>query len=123
MTSKTRESAVRTPVGVAIIIPRPGLPSLELPPHIDVRTGVTLQEVLQTLEPLASSLEVLNLSGNELGGAITADVAVFNKLKKLELSDMNLNGGPLSIRSERFIIRVDVFPFWQDNCPRNSANL
>ena len=42
--------------------------------------------MLQTLEPLASSLEVLNLSGNELGGAITANVAVFKKLKKLDLS-------------------------------------
>ena len=71
MTSKTRErSAVRTPVGVAIIIPRPRQPSLELPPYIDVRTGVTLQEVLQTLAPLASSLKVLNLVGNKLRGKI-----------------------------------------------------
>ena len=75
---------------------------MELPPYVDVRTGVTLQEVLQTLEPLASSLEVLNLSGNELGGAITADVAVFKKLKKLELSDMGLDGKIGSTRTERF---------------------
>ena len=78
---------------------------MELPPYIDVRTGVTLQEVLQTLEPLASSLEALNLSGNELGGAITADVAVFKKLKKLDLSSTGLDGKLLSTRSERLNLR------------------
>ena len=57
--------------------------------------------MLQTLEPLASSLEVLNLSRNKLGGAITADVAVFNKLKKLDLSSTGLDGKLLSTRSER----------------------
>ena len=58
--------------------------------------------MLQTLEPLAPSLEVVNLSGNELGGAITADVAVFKKLKKLDLSSTGLDGKLLSTRSERF---------------------
>ena len=48
----------------------------------------------------------------ELGDSVT----------KIDLSDHNLRG-ELSIRSERFIFRVDVFPFWQDNCPRNSENL
>ena len=88
MTSKTRESAVRTPVGVAIN----GQPSLKLPPYVDVRTGVTLQEVLQILAPLASSLGVLNLSSNQLGGTITADVMVYTKLKKLILHNMGLEG-------------------------------
>ena len=58
--------------------------------------------MLQTLEPLASSLEVLIISGNELGGAITADdVAVFNKLKELEMACCGLDGKLRSIRSER----------------------
>ena len=64
-------------------------------------TGPPLPEALKLLAPLAN-LEVLSLSGNELGGAITADVAVFNKLKNLYLSNMNLIGESLSIRPERF---------------------
>ena len=63
--------------------------------------GPPLPEALRLLAPLAN-LKVLSLSDNELGGAITADVAVFKKLKALDLSDMNLNGELLGIRTERF---------------------
>ena len=63
--------------------------------------GVTLQELLPRLTPLASRLEVLDLSDNQLGGTITNDITVFSKLKKLNMSNMGLDGKPLSIRSER----------------------
>jgi hypothetical protein len=32
------------------------------------------------------------LSNSRLGGKIPADIAVFKKLKKLDMSDMNLEG-------------------------------
>ena len=78
---------------VEIIPSRPtGQPSLKLPPSFDVHTGVTLQKTLQILAPLASSLEVLKLGGNKLGGSSPADVAVFTNLKELGMSDMDLEG-------------------------------
>ena len=57
--------------------------------------------MLPRLTPLASSLEVLDLSGNKIGGTITDGIAVFSKLKKLDMSKMGLDGKPLSIQSER----------------------
>ena len=39
-----------------------------------------------------------------MGGTITSDVAVFTKLKKLELHDMELDGKIGSTRPERFRI-------------------
>ena len=63
--------------------------------------GPPLPEALKLLAPLAN-LEELSLGGNALGGTITADVAVFKKLKKLDLSRMILGGKPLSIHIERF---------------------
>ena len=48
------------------------------------------------------NLEELSLCGNQLGVEIPVDVAVFNKLKTLDLSFMGLDGKPLSTRSERF---------------------
>ena len=63
--------------------------------------GPPLPEALKLLAPLAN-LEELSLGGNALGGTITADVAVFKKLKKLDLSSMILGGKPLSIHIERF---------------------
>ena len=51
------------------------------------------------LSPLAK-LEELSLSGNELGGVIPTDVAVFTNLKTLDLSEMGLEG-ELSTRTER----------------------
>ena len=55
--------------------------------------GVPLNEVLRRLaKGGASSLEVLNLQGNELGGTISSDIEMFIKLKTLDLSDMGLDG-------------------------------
>ena len=61
-------------------------------------TGPPLPEALKLLAPL-TNLEVLSLSNNKLGGAITADVAVFANLKELGLYNVGLDGKPLSIRS------------------------
>ena len=52
-------------------------------------SGRTLPETLKLLAPLAN-LEALSLSGSKLGGTITAEVAAFTKVKKLELSRMGL---------------------------------
>ena len=67
------------------------------------RAGTPLHETIKLLSPLAN-LEELDLSGNTLGGKITADVAVFTKLKRLALNYMGLDGKLLSFRSERFIL-------------------
>ena len=77
---------------------------------------------------LSTSLEVLTLgeydnNTNKFTGGIPSEWGALTNLKSLKIVACGLDGKPLSIRSERFIIRVDVFPFWQDNCPRNSANL
>ena len=53
--------------------------------------GPPLQETIKLLSPLIE-LEELNLGFNKLGGTITADVAVFSKLKKLSLYKMGLGG-------------------------------
>ena len=53
--------------------------------------GPPLQETFKLLSPL-TELEELNLGGNKLGGTITADVAVFNKLKRLSLWSLGLDG-------------------------------
>ena len=55
------------------------------------------------LSPLAN-LEVLTLSGNELGGSFTAKVAAFTKLKELRMVDMGLDGKSLRTRSERVML-------------------
>ena len=57
--------------------------------------GPPLPETLRLLAPLASKLEKLNLSGNELGGTITEDIAAFSKLTYLGLVDMGLEGACL----------------------------
>ena len=64
-------------------------------------TGPPLPETLKLLAPLAN-LEELSLTGNELGGTITADVIVLANLKELNLASMGLDGKSLSTRSERF---------------------
>ena len=60
-------------------------------------TGMPLHEVLASLAKRgASNLEVLDLSGNKLGGTITSDIIVilmhFTKLRTLNLSSMGLGG-------------------------------
>ena len=54
--------------------------------------GPPLPETLRLLTPLASNLEKLDLSNNELGGAITEDIAAFTKLTDLRLARMGLEG-------------------------------
>ena len=44
------------------------------------------------LLPLAPTLETLSLSGNELGGTITDDIASFKKLNYLAIRGMGLKG-------------------------------
>ena len=44
------------------------------------------------LKPLAPTLEMLDLTGNALGGTITDDIAAFTKLTELTLSGMDLKG-------------------------------
>ena len=56
------------------------------------RTGPSLPETFKLLTPLASTLEVLSLGGNPLGGTITGDVSVFSKLTELALHQMGLEG-------------------------------
>jgi len=67
-----------------------------------------------------TNLEELSLGGNTLGGMITSDVAVFTKLKKLELYRIELDGKIGSTRTER--LRVLLTLFRQGDCPSNSAN-
>ena len=56
------------------------------------RSGPPLDETLRLLVPLASTLDKLNLGGNELGGTITDDIAAFTKLTELTLNGMGLDG-------------------------------
>ena len=86
----SRDSAVRDPCRRYHLIISLS-PSLT-PPRCARHTDVTLQELLQTLTPLASSLEVLDLSGSKLGGNIPANITVFAKLKTLNMSGMDLEG-------------------------------
>ena len=62
--------------------------------------GPPLPEALKLLAPLAN-IEELSLGGNKLGGTITADVAVFKKLEKLNMTNCSLDGKLLSTRTER----------------------
>ena len=50
-----------------------------------MRAGPPLDDTLRLLTPLASNLEIFNLSGNKLGGTITDDIAAFSKLTELRL--------------------------------------
>ena len=56
------------------------------------RAGPPLGETLPLLKPLASTLEVLDLSGNDLRGTITSDIEAFTKLTKLALARLGLEG-------------------------------
>ena len=52
---------------------------------------------MQLLAPLASTLEQLELGGNELGGTVTFDITAFTKLTQLRLNRMGLKGASLGI--------------------------
>ena len=54
--------------------------------------GPPLGETLQLLKPLASTLEKLDLSNNELGGMLTEDISAYGKLAELRLSGMGIGG-------------------------------
>ena len=98
----------------------------------DVFTGVgfPLHEAVKLLSPLAN-LEELSLSGNKLGGTIPPDIAAFTKLKKLDISDMNLEG-----TRERFFLLAkrpscvhsgfafaDISPFFPGEFPTALSKL
>ena len=55
---------------------------------MDAAAVTSLAKELETNATVTS----LNLHGNELGGAITDDIAVFTKLTELALCDMELHG-------------------------------
>ena len=68
-----------------------------IPRRIEKRLGIArpgppLPETLRLLAPLAPTLEQLDLSGNMLGGTITADIMAFTRLTQLELRRMGLEG-------------------------------
>ena len=54
--------------------------------------GPSLGETLQLLKPLASTLEKLDLSYNELGGTLTEEISAYRKLAELRLSGMGIGG-------------------------------
>ena len=81
---------------------------------------------------LPTSLEILDISGgysvygrdhHKFTGGIPPEWGAFTNLKQLNMARCGLDGAFGSTRSERFTFRVDVFPFLQDNCPRNSESL
>ena len=84
-------------------------------------TGVTLQELLLRLTPLASRLEVLDLSDNQLGGTNTTDITVFSTLKKLNMSNMGLDGKPLSTRFTTSSSHLARFVFAQFRTKRRQS--
>ena len=76
---------------------------------------------------LPVSLEVFNLGDhwrntNMFTGGIPPEWGALTNLKELKMVACDLDGKPLSIRTERYRI-ADVSLFWQGNYPRNSANL
>ena len=54
--------------------------------------GPPLGETLQLLKPLASTLEKLDLSDNELGGTLTEEISAYGKLAELCLRGMGISG-------------------------------
>ena len=58
-------------------------------------TAPPLDETFELLTPVASTLEVLCLGGNALGGTITSDIVAFTRLTTLLLFFMDVEGAPL----------------------------
>ena len=63
--------------------------------NLGMRCGIPPFYVAFILAPLASNLEKLSLSNNNLGGTITNDIAAFSKLTVLALGSMGLEGACL----------------------------
>ena len=78
--------------------------------------------MLQALAPLASSLEVLILSGNELGGAIPSDITIFTKLQTLDLSSMGL-GGEICKTQHSCVVCLLTFHFFVGELPKELGKL
>jgi hypothetical protein len=73
-------------------------------------TGPPLHETLRLLAPLASTLEVLGLNDNKLGGTIPPDVQAFSKLEVLGMWSMELEGtARLPFARVRMRARVEIF--------------
>ena len=56
------------------------------------RAGPPLPETLRLLSPLATTLEKLDLTCNNIGGTITSDITAFTKLSELRLAARRLEG-------------------------------
>ena len=56
---------------------------------------------MQIIAPLAQTLKVLMLSGNEMGGEISDVIAKFAELSTLDLSRMRLKGKVVSRLTQR----------------------
>ena len=84
--------------------------------------GVPLHEVLRRLaKGGASNLEVLARSGHKLGGTLTSDIAIFTKLKKLNLDGMGLGGEIFRTQHTCVVCLLTFSLVLQENCPRSSA--
>ena len=85
--------------------------------------GVSLHEVLRRLaKGGVSNLEVLNLQGNALGGTITSDIEIFNKLKTLNLSGMGVDGKIVEPIILAFVCLL-TFHFCAGELPKELGNL
>ena len=68
--------------------------------------------MLRLLAPLASTLSVLDLNNNKLGGVMTPDIAAFTKMELLTIEEIGLTGAlfghhdfahaPANLRSEPY---------------------
>ena len=90
----------------------------------NVVTGPPLHETIKLLSPLTKLVE-LDLSFNKLGGAITADLAVFSNLKVLGLSYMGLDGKICMFGHRNYMRRMlcSHFHFFAGELPKELGQL
>ena len=84
--------------------------------------GPPLQETIKLLSPL-TELEELNLGDSKLGGTITADVAVFAKLKKLSLYNMDLDGKSCMFQHICVVLLLTFHRCFAGELPKELGNL